>query len=60
MMGVGAADCRSRCCIDLAPGLGVVEAVDCHSHCCTDQVPDREEGVVAAGCTPDFYIRRKG
>ena len=59
--GVGAADCCSHCCTDQAPGREVVVAVvDCRSHCCTDQVPDREVGGEAAGCTPDFRIRRRG
>jgi hypothetical protein len=55
--GVGAVDCRSHCCTDQAPGREVV--VDCRTRCCTDHVPDPEVAA-AAGCTPDFRIRRRG
>ena len=43
-------------------GAAVVVGVDCRSHCCSDQAPGREEVVAgeAAGCTPDFHIRRRG
>ena len=54
---VGAADYRSHCCTDQAPGREEeVVAVDCRSRCCTDQEVVGE----AAGYTPDFHIRRRG